>query len=156
MISYKFYSSLISTVLWALHISRIIYDSRGTLAAVDTGTPHVEAAAHIAEFGTASASHVVAALSLFDPHGALRALLKFRALHKLLKGLVEQVRVTVSLKFFTWLSLMSIRFAIQAIFLFAFDTLEIFAISPFIEYKSIVAVRSWAPWNIPLLRECLL
>jgi hypothetical protein len=99
---------------------------------------------------------VVTALSLFDPHCALWALLELRALHKTLEGFVKQVWITVPLKFFTRLPFVCIRFAIQTIFFFAFDALEIFTVSCSIENKSIVAVGSRTPRNIPLLRKSLL
>jgi hypothetical protein len=111
-----------------------------------------EATTLIAEMGAASTTHVVAALCPFYPYLALWALFELRALHKLLKGLVEKVRVSVSLKFFTGLFLVSIRFTIQTIFFLAFDALEIFTIFAFVENKSVVAVRSWTPRNILLLR----
>ena len=119
-------------------------------------TPIIKAAANIAEFGSTSAAHVVAAISLFDPHSAGWALFELLTSHKLIKSLIKEVRIPVSFEFFTRLPLVSFRFAIQTIFFFAFDTLEMFAIPLSIENKSIIAVRSWTPRNIPLFRKGLL
>jgi len=123
---------------------------------VYTGAPHIKAAANIAEFGSASATHVVAPSSLFDPHSAVWALFELRASHKLIKCLIKKVRITVSFEFFTRLPLVSIRFAIQAKLFFAFNALEIIAASSAIEYECIVTVWSRTPRNISLLRESLL
>ena len=121
-----------------------------------TGAPHIKAAAYIAEFGSASAAHVVAAISLFDPHSAGWALFELRASHKLIKSLIKKVRITISLEFLTRLPFVSIRFAIQAILFFAFNALEIITVSIAIKYECIVAVWSRTPRNISLLRESLL
>ena len=110
-----------------------------------TGTPLIKASTNITELGAASATHMIAAAYFFDPHSACRALFVLRAFHKLLEGLVEQVWITVSLKFFTRLFLVSIRFAIQTVFFFAFETLKIFTISFLIVNKGIIAVWSRTP-----------
>ncbi len=123
---------------------------------VYTVAPHKKAAANIAEFGSASAAHVVAAISLFDPHSAGWALFELLASHKLIKSLIKEVRITVSFEFFTRLPLVSFRFAIQAILFFAFDALEITTISIAIEYKCVIAVWSRTPRNVSLFRESLL
>ena len=64
-------------------------------------TPIIKAAANIAEFGSASAAHVVAAISFFDPHSAGWALFELLTSHKLIKSLIKKIRITISLELFT-------------------------------------------------------
>ena len=110
----------------------------------------VVATAYVAEISAAPALHVVAAFSFFDPHGALWTLLEFGALHKLLKSLVQQIRIPISLKLLAGLLLVRLSFAIQAIFFLTLDALEIFAVPSFIKHKGIVAVRSGTPGDVSL------
>lgn len=131
-----------------MHSSRRIDETEMISLTVNTVTPHVKAATHIAEFGPASATHVIAALCFFDPDSTARALLELRALHKFLKGYIEEVRVTVSLKFFARLFFVRFRSAIQAIFFFAFDALEIFSSSCLTVNKCVIAVWSRTPRDI--------
>jgi hypothetical protein len=126
-------------------IHRRIYDTYRASLSVKTGASQIKATTYIAEFGSTSAFHVITPICLFYPYSTARALLELRASHKLFEGLVEQVWITVFLKFFARLSLVSFRFAIQAIFFFAFDALEIFTISSFFVNKRIIAVWSGAP-----------
>jgi hypothetical protein len=71
-----------------------------TVSSVVTIAPLIVSTAQIAELSTAYATHVVTAINLFNPNCALGALLELRPLHKLLKGLVEQIWITIILKFF--------------------------------------------------------
>ena len=71
-----------------------------TVPSVVTIAPLIVSTAQIAELSTAYATHVVTAINFFNPNCALGALLELRPLHKLLKGLVEQIWITIILKFF--------------------------------------------------------
>ena len=80
-----------------------------------------------------------------NPLFAERALFDFRATHKLFEGFLCLIYFLSHLIFSTSSSFMPVSAALQAVILFAFDTIVLLTVSFWVVNKSIIAVGCGAP-----------